>query len=86
MNILYIFSIIQVFFAVLIIWITTQAMLQKKNITVFIPFFIAGLASCFYAGFVLYEIFVNVAWLFIGFLYLVSITWMFMVVRRKINE
>ena len=86
MNFLNISSLTHVFFAVYLVWLATSAMLQKRKILVFMPFFIAGLASCFYAGFVLYEIFVNTAWLFIEFLYLVSIIWMFIVVGRKINE
>ncbi len=83
MNNLYIYSIIQIFFAIILIWLTTLIMIEKKKILAFIPFFIVGVVSCFYAGFVFYEVFVNFAWFFIEFLYLISIIWIFINLRRK---
>lgn len=81
MNLIIIYSTVQLLFAIILIWITTSIIIKKKKIALFMPFFIAGITSCFYSGFLYNELFVNVAWLFIEILLIIAVAWILIIVR-----
>ncbi len=84
MNIITIISVLMgICFSIIVIWRTTLAMIEKKKIVFFIPFFIFGLALSFYAGFYFYAIYDKIFWLFYELLLLTAITWIFINLRRK---
>ncbi len=78
MNIITIISVLMgIFFSIIILWRTTLAMIEKKKILFFIPFFIFGRALSFYASFYFYAIYDKIFWLFYELLLLVTIIWIF---------
>ncbi len=84
MNIITLISVLMgIFFSIIIIWKTTLAMIEKKKILFFMPFFIFGLALSFYAGFYFYAIYDKIFWLFYELLLLVAIIWILINLRRK---
>ncbi len=84
MNTITIISVLMgIFFSIIIIWRTTLAMIEKKKILFFTPFFIFGLALSFYAGFYFYAIYDKIFWLFYEFLLLVAIAFILINLRKK---
>ena len=83
MNPLYIYSAIYVIFAIILIWLVTLIMIEKKKILKFMPFFIAGLVFCFSSAFTFYGVFMSSAWFFIEFLGLAAIIGIFIILRRE---
>ncbi len=84
MNIITIISVLMgICFSIIVIWRTTLAMIEKKKILFFMPFFLFGLALCFYAGFYFYAVYDKIFWLFYELLLLTAITWIFINLRRK---
>lgn len=75
--------IMEIIFSVLIIWKTILVMIEKKKISLFMPFLIVGVAFCFYSSFILYGIYETVLWIFYESLLLISLIWISMIVRRK---
>ena len=69
--------------SITIVWQATEAMIKKKKIILFLPFFIAGLLFCFRAAFIFYELsFV----LFLGslkILFLIILIWIFIIIWRE---
>lgn len=82
MNLIITSPTVQLLLAIILIWITTSIMIKKKKIVLFMPFFIAGITSCFYSGFLYNELFVNIAWLFIEILLIIAVAWVLIIVRR----
>lgn len=83
MNITTIISVLMgIFFSIIIIWRTTLAMIEKKKILFFTPFFIFGLALSFYAGFFFYAVYDLIFWLFYESLLLIAIIWILINLRR----
>jgi len=78
------FNIFMFLFAsIIIIWQTTEAMIKKKKIVLFLPFFIVGILFCFRAAFLFYEL---PPALFLGslkILFLIILIWIFIIIRRK---
>lgn len=72
-----------VFFALVILWDTTLAMLKRKSISGFLPFFALGMVLTVYSGFIFFEIFLNQAWLILEFLIFFNLAWIFLRLRRK---
>ena len=84
MNIITLISVLMgIFFSIIIIWRTTLAMIEKKKILFFMPFFIFGLALSFYAGFYFYAVYDKIFWLFFELLLLTAIIWILINLRRK---
>ena len=83
MNAITVISVLMgICFSILVIWRTTLAMIEKKKISFFIPFFIFGLSLCFYAGFYFYAVYDKIFWLFYELLLLVALALIFIVLRR----
>ncbi len=49
--------------AVFIIWRATLAMITKKKIALFLPFFLISMVFCFFATFLFYEIIESLTWI-----------------------
>ncbi len=84
MNIITLISVLMgICFSIIVIWRTTLAMIEKKKILFFMPFFIFGLALSFYASFYFYAVYDKIFWLFYELLLLIAITWILINLRRK---
>ena len=71
------------FASIILIWQTTEAMIKRKKIVLFLPFFIAGILFCFRAAFLFYEF---PPTLFLGplkSLFLIILIWIFIIIRRE---
>ena len=77
--------IMEIIFSVIILWKTTLIMIEKKKIPSFAPFFIVGVAFCFYASFIFYEIYETTFWMFYELLLLTSVIWILMILRGRKN-
>ncbi len=83
MNVITMISVLMgIFFSIIVIWKTTLAMIEKRKILFFTPFFIFGLALSFYAGFYFYAVYDPVFWAFYELLLLTSIVWILINLRR----
>lgn len=83
MNVITMISVLMgIFFSIIVIWKTTLAMIEKKKILFFMPFFIFGLALSFYAGFYFYAVYDPIFWAFYESLLLIAIIWILINVRR----
>lgn len=72
-----------VFFALIILWETAVAMLKKRKISGFLPFFLLGIILSFYSSFILFETFLNQVWLILESLILFNLIWILVSIRRK---
>jgi len=71
--------------AILILWLTSNAMINSKKISIFLPFFFYGILLCLSAAFSFYGIVDQKAWFAIEFTWTLLLLWVFINLRRE-NE
>ena len=71
--------------SIIIIWKSTTAMLKKKRIGLFLPFFAVGILFCFNSAFIFYELPPKYFFAASKFLLLLILLWILIIIRRE-NE
>lgn len=75
--------IVYLFASIILIWITSLTMIDKKKIILLLPFWIMGVLFSFQSGFIFYSLFKQIAWFFIEIVMLVCLLWIFIILRRE---
>lgn len=65
-------SFLDLILAILMIWLSSLTMVEKKIIMPFVPFFIIGLAYCFASVLSFYFLLTHIFWFFKDLLLLIS--------------
>lgn len=71
------------FSAIILIWITNLAFIEKRKIFPFLPFFIIGLAFCVNATLVFFKIYLNWVWLFLESIVFIMLVWILMLINSR---
>ncbi len=69
--------------SLIILWLTTNYMIENKRIKRFLPFFIIGILYSFNAVFNFLEVYFSWSWFFLEVFVLVAIFWIFIIIRRE---
>ena len=72
--------LIVLFFAIIILWISTLKMIEQKAIKKFLPFFIISIAASFSAGFTFFEVFNSIPWTALEASYFFILIWIIVIV------
>lgn len=73
MNLIF-FILIELTSSIVLIWKTAVIMIEQEKIIKFLPFFAAGIIMGFDAAFVMHQIYLNIAWLWIEISYILAIS------------
>lgn len=73
---------IQLIFIIIFIFYSIRGMIVRKNINIFLPFFLIGVLLCFELSFGVYEVFSNAVWMIKDFLIFVCLVLFFVSLRR----
>jgi len=71
--------------SIIIIWKSSNAMIGKKRIGLFLPFSIVGILFCFNSAFIFYELPPRYFFAASKFLLLLILLWILIIIRRE-NE
>jgi len=74
------------FFSLVIFWKSIIAMIEKRTIARFLPFFAVGILMCFYAALVFYMIIDVFWWSVFGVSYLAIIIWITAMVVKRYHD
>lgn len=78
-----IFATSMLFTAIILLWITTNHMINSKRITNLLPFFFSGLLLCFSAAISFSGIFEQKIWFILEFSWAILFLWIFIILRWK---
>ncbi len=78
-----IFATPMLFTAIILLWLTTNYMVNSKKITNLLPFFFSGLLLCISAALSFYGIFDQKIWFMIEFSWTILFLWIFLIIRGK---
>lgn len=79
----FLFVFFKLFTAILIIWVTTNCMINSKKIIILLPFFFSGILLCLSAVISFYGIFDQRIWFVVESSWAILFFWMFMNLRGK---
>lgn len=74
------------FFSLVIFWKSIIAMIEKRTIARFLPFFVVGILMCFHAALVFYMIIDVFWWSVFGVSYLAIIIWITAMVVKRYHD
>lgn len=83
---LYFGSFLDLILAILMIWFSSQAMVEKKAITPFVPFFMIGLAYCFTSVLSFYFLLTNIFWFFKDLFLLISFGLFIFTIKKYVSD
>jgi len=69
--------------SIIIIWGSTTAMIEKKKIGLFLPFFTVGILFCFNSAFIFYGLPPEYFFAASKFLFLLILFWILIIMRRE---
>ncbi len=69
--------------SIIIIWKSATAMIEKKRVGLFLPFYIVGILFCFNSAFLFYELLPKYFFAASKFLFLLILVWILIIIRRK---
>lgn len=72
-----IFTMIVLAFALIIIWLTSQSMIENKDLFGFCSFLLLGISLTFYVVLIALEVFLSWAWMFLELMIFVSLVWIY---------
>lgn len=78
-------AVMYLIFAIIIIWETSLLMIERKKITIFLPFLFISVVFCFYAAFTFFDVFRGNAGLVLESMRSVSLIWIMVNFIRKGN-
>ncbi|MDD2224821.1 MAG: hypothetical protein PHP97_01515 [Candidatus Shapirobacteria bacterium] len=79
-------SFLDLMLAVWLIWLSSQAMVEKKVIIPFVPFFMIGLAYCFTSVFSFYFLLTNIFWFFKNLFLLISFGLFVFTIKKYVSD
>jgi hypothetical protein len=83
---LYFGSFLDLILAILMIWFSSQAMVEKKIIVPFVPFLMIGLAYCFASVFSFYFLLTNIFWFFKDLFLLISFGLFVFTIKKYVSD
>ena len=83
---LYFGSFLDLILAILMIWFSSQAMVEKKAIAPFVPFFMIGLAYCFTSVFSFYFLLTNIFWFFKDLFLMISFGLFIFTIKKYVSD
>jgi len=69
--------------SIIIIWKSATAMIEKKRIGLFLPFYVVGILFCFNSAFIFYELSPKYFFTVSKFLLLFTLFWILIIIKRK---
>jgi hypothetical protein len=71
-------------FSIVIMWESMRAMLSKKSIREFLPFFLLSMVLSFYGGAIVFEVFYGSLWMVLELSILICLIWILINIKRKL--
>ncbi len=69
--------------SIIIIWKSAIAMIEKKRVGLFLPFYIVGILFCFNSAFLFYELQPKYFFAASKFLFSLILVWILIIIRRE---
>jgi hypothetical protein len=79
-------SFLDLALAICLVWFSSQAMVEKRVIKPFFPFFMIGLVYCFTAVFSFYFLLTNILWFFKDLVLLLSFGLFVFTIKKYVSN
>jgi hypothetical protein len=83
---LYFGSFLDLVLAICLVWFSSQAMVERKVIMPFIPFFMIGLVYCFTSVFSFYFLLTTILWFFKDLVLLISFGLFVFTIKKYVSN